>query len=412
MLHLPRARLGAALATALALILALASATAAGGAAVAEETPQRVVLIGNDYGVQNGPTAPSIFTTTVPWHVTEVWTYHWNGGKGAPAGTVGLKDMKTGTVLGRWKATLVNGVYWKATVSLQLPPGRYRFLDSAPSTWAQNAESGGRGMAWLMAIPGAAGPPSVQALTVRVTPASTAALPFTVTDASGKAKVYAALYENGQEIGKPVVVERSAKGQRQTVELVVPADVTGPLQFCISASNAAGESSARAPRSSCQWVSVLIPIERVSNGCGGDGWGAAAEKAQNYLGNTSVYLDSNINPSAKAYTVSFVEACNLHDAGYAGVTVRDVLHGGRIVDLRRQTRAQVDVTFLRNMRLLCERQIPASATTALENCKSSGGNASFGSTSRYDFVRFYGGAFFDADLTKAGVQREGHRTNE
>jgi hypothetical protein len=320
--------------------------------------------------------------------------------------------MKTGKVLGRWKATLVNGVYWKAAVSLELPPGRYQFLDSAPATWAQNSESGGMGMAWLMATPGAAGPPVVQALTVRVTPGSRAELPFTVTDASGTAKVYAALYENGEDIGKPVVVERSAKGQRQTVELVVPADVIGPLQFCISASNAAGESSARAPRSSCQWVSVLIPIDRVSNGCGGDGWGAAAEKAQNYLGNTSVYRDSNINPAAKAYTVSFVDACNLHDAGYAGVTVRDGLHGGRVVDLRRQTRAQIDVTFLRNMRLLCERQIPASAETALANCKASGGNASFGAVSRYDFVRFYGSAFFDADLTKAGVQADGHRQND
>jgi hypothetical protein len=131
------------------------------------------------------------------------------------------------------------------------------------------------------------------------------------------------------------------------------------------------------------------------------------------VGNTSAYKNSNTiqrRIKQRSYPVNFVEACKLHDAGYAGAVVRDVINGG-IVDFRRWTRKQVDDKFLEDMRILCTRQIPAKAKIALANCRGRGGKFSFGAESRYNFVRFWGDDFFDADLTQDGAQEEGDRLN-
>jgi len=159
----------------------------------------------------------------------------------------------------------------------------------------------------------------------------------------------------------------------------------------------------------CLLNAGIVPISTVSNGCGGGNW-ATIVAVQNYLGNTSVYKNSNINPAAESFTVNFVEACNLHDAGYSGAIVQDILRG-QIDDFRNWSRKQVDDKFLADMRFLCMRQIPARAATALENCKATGGNFSFGAESRYNLVRKIGNNFFDADLTKPGDQETGERAN-
>ena len=49
---------------------------------------------------------------------------------------------------------------------------------------------------------------------------------------------------------------------------------------------------------------------------------------------------------------------------------------------------------------------------ALANCKARGGNVSIGAVSRYNMVRKVGDSFFDADLTKAGIQASGERPND
>jgi hypothetical protein len=153
-----------------------------------------------------------------------------------------------------------------------------------------------------------------------------------------------------------------------------------------------------------------VPIASVSNGCGGAGWDSIVA-AQNYLGNTSTYRNSNVNPLAHAYTVDFVDACNLHDAGYSGAVVRDKLHDNAVVDFRTWSRKRVDDKFLADMRLLCDRAIPAKATVARANCMGRGGNFSFGAESRYNFVRRWGSHFFDADPEQDGVQSTGTRAN-
>lgn len=46
------------------------------------------------------------------------------------------------------------------------------------------------------------------------------------------------------------------------------------------------------------------------------------------------------------------------------------------------------------MILICEKTIPASAATALANCKATGGNFSTGARSRFNFVDRFGSVFW------------------
>ena len=172
-----------------------------------------------------------------------------------------------------------------------------------------------------------------------------------------------------------------------------------------------GESFAKSPCTSVS-ASVVVRIETVSNGCGGGEWKPFV-RALNFLGNTSTYHNSNdtYNIAVRGFTVDFVAACNLHDAGYAGAVVRDRLRGG-IKDFRLWTRHQVDKKFLADMRLLCERHIPKSKQIARANCRGSGGNFSVGAESRYNVVRCLGDRFYDADLSRPGTQRTGPRGND
>ncbi len=159
--------------------------------------------------------------------------------------------------------------------------------------------------------------------------------------------------------------------------------------------------------------SQVVPIGDVSNGCGGKGW-ASLVKAQNYIGNRSTFYDAN-DPEeglrATKYTVSFKAACDLHDAGYSGVVVRDKLRANQILDFRKWSRKQVDNKFLEDLQWLCRLQIPASAKIARANCMGTGGKASIGAKSRYNFVRLFGCNFFDADPTVEKRQRKGPRVN-
>lgn len=165
------------------------------------------------------------------------------------------------------------------------------------------------------------------------------------------------------------------------------------MQFCYEATDVTSAECNTWSRLVTEPLATLVPIESVSNGCGGTGW-RALEKVQNYLGNTSVYWNSRdgliFDPEAKRYKVDFSAACDLHDAGYAGAIVRDRLRGG-IKDFRGWSRKQVDDKFLADMRMLCTRAIPRTAVFAVRNCRARGGNVSFGAQSRYAFVRTHGG---------------------
>jgi hypothetical protein len=106
--------------------------------------------IGNGLAVFNGGASPTV-TFDRAYYLTEITTYHWNGGAGTSAGTIALKDA-SGKNYGPWQAELVNGVYWTARPGETIPSGKYTVIDSDPSTWAQNESDGGLGMTWASGI--------------------------------------------------------------------------------------------------------------------------------------------------------------------------------------------------------------------------------------------------------------------
>jgi hypothetical protein len=115
-------------------------------------TGDAIKLFDNSNGqlVSSGATPPTFSTNGKTYCIVYVFTYHWNGSKGAIPGTIGLRGG--GGALGPWRATGSSGqnnapnVDWTA-----VPPetviinGSYQCTDSDPATWAQNAASGGQG---------------------------------------------------------------------------------------------------------------------------------------------------------------------------------------------------------------------------------------------------------------------------
>jgi hypothetical protein len=112
--------------------------------------------IGNVGGVQNGPTAPSVADLPAA-RITALTTYHWNDARGATPGTIGLR-ADDGTLygpfptIGREGQGGVPNAYWEAVTNFTVPAGRYTVVDSDPGSWAQNAESGGRGFVGIYGV--------------------------------------------------------------------------------------------------------------------------------------------------------------------------------------------------------------------------------------------------------------------
>ncbi len=108
-------------------------------------------------GVDNNPTDEAMFSIEQPSTITKIKTYHWNYGSGRAAGTIALKN-RDGATFGPWKATGevgsggVQDAYWAVSPDAKLLPGEYTIIDSDPSTWSQNSETGGRGVVWVWGI--------------------------------------------------------------------------------------------------------------------------------------------------------------------------------------------------------------------------------------------------------------------
>ncbi len=105
----------------------------------------------------NNATAPVKFTLDRTRTISRIRNYHWNNGQGKTPGTIGLRDA-AGKVYGPWPATGdlgqggVKNAYWEVLPNVTLPPGEYTVADSDPATWAQNTETGGRGMCEVWAV--------------------------------------------------------------------------------------------------------------------------------------------------------------------------------------------------------------------------------------------------------------------
>lgn len=117
---------------------------------------------GNIYGVGNGPTSTTTFELEEPRILAMIQNYHWNSARGATPGTIALRDAQ-GRQYGPWQTEGSPGqggvpnAYWTARPMIRLPAGVYTVIDSDPASWAQNAQSDGRGFTRVETLPASGG---------------------------------------------------------------------------------------------------------------------------------------------------------------------------------------------------------------------------------------------------------------
>lgn len=230
---------------------------------------------------------------------------------------------------------------------------------------------------------------------------------FTVSDDSGKAKWYVKLYSGGKGVAQ-TFSSGQVPADDSTLTESFPAATPGigPFYFCVWAEDAAGNRSAGWPLSSCAWVSRQVPLRSVSNGCGAATWGHFWAKVQNWFGDTRSY-GGNL--------VEIFPACNVHDAGYRGVTVR--VSRTKIVDFRTWTRKMVDDQFRIDIAAQCRKWLTSAAQKPyLAGCVNGPPLAAVligilgvpptkpGALAYYEAVRKFGKAAFDRDVTTPGTQ--------
>jgi len=104
----------------------------------------------NNSPVKQGDAKPFTFQVYSDLEVVKIRTYHWNDGKGAPAGEIFLVDAQ-GKEVGRWKAGAVKGrndvssALWEVEPSITLKPGFYTVRTSDERSWSYNDASLGAG---------------------------------------------------------------------------------------------------------------------------------------------------------------------------------------------------------------------------------------------------------------------------
>ncbi|MCL4188500.1 MAG: hypothetical protein KJZ85_12910 [Rhodobacteraceae bacterium] len=98
----------------------------------------------------NGPTDYALFDIDRPLLVTRLTTMHWNFGRGASPGLVGLYGSD-GEYYGPFLSEGLPGpqgisdVYWYSEPYIILQPGQYVVFVSEPESWSQNDASSGVG---------------------------------------------------------------------------------------------------------------------------------------------------------------------------------------------------------------------------------------------------------------------------
>src|SRR5262249_24801967 len=121
------------------------------GASDTTASPQVLCDTMNIAGVQNAPRNAAQCLLERRTLLTYIRTYHWNNGRGAPPGSIGLRGQD-GTLYGPWPVSAQAGqggapnVNWEVYPNAVVPPGIYTIVDSDPATWSHNAESNFSGM--------------------------------------------------------------------------------------------------------------------------------------------------------------------------------------------------------------------------------------------------------------------------
>jgi hypothetical protein len=111
---------------------------------------ETITQVGNYDLVTNLPAAPTDFTVNEPSILVSIENYHWNNGKGADPGQIGILNLQTSQsswwdASGRTGSYGAPNAYWTIKPGVQIGAGTYRVLDSDNKSWSQNSGSGGRG---------------------------------------------------------------------------------------------------------------------------------------------------------------------------------------------------------------------------------------------------------------------------
>jgi len=372
-------------------------------------------------------------------NVGGVWT---EDSSGCPAAKVTIVQ-KRGKVTSLRNDASSCGAVWVASKIVWIAPSvlSYDFTFTTRPSWAEDGretvtfnpdlrtatavyrmDSGATGtVTWTRAsaVPSAdTEPPVVVAVAPKgiVRKGAPAVVSWTLRDNKGKAKWWVDLYSDGTIVdSKASSGLVAAKGKKVTVTFRNTKKAPGPFYFCVRAQDAAGNVSAGLKKSSCAWISWEVPMSpNLVNGCGTASYGDAAKWLQNGFGNKRIY---------GKFVVNVKQACDVHDAAYAGVTILDPFTA-RPMDFRPWSRQSIDTKFMNDIRELCRTQLTTKAekkylTACLNGLgldplkvvfAGSVGNLNsvqdqIGAMSYYETVRAYGGVGYDTDATIPGKQQ-------
>lgn len=168
----------------------------------------------------------------------------------------------------------------------------------------------------------------------------------------------------------------------------------GPFLVCAYFKDARGNTSPKAPCSDSSWIAIEVPIFLVSNGCGGQTGYKKIDQWEKTL------LDERTLGNK---TVDFRPACNAHDAGYSGFTIKNP-RTGEVIDYLRYSRNMVDGEFLLDFQKICEKNFPldGSDVIAAGSCYQWAGRY-------FSAVSQIGSFFYDANPVLPGIQTKYER---
>lgn len=191
---------------------------------------------------------------------------------------------------------------------------------------------------------------------------------FYVEDSSGKASYRTDIYSDGVKLNKENAYWSTTSGDpvMSTFQPTVIAGANGPFYVCVVAFDSSGNMTG--DFDNCQWRSIEVPTEPMTNGCGSQDEGVVVGWVQNFLLDEmkiklSIKDARKYNRGNRTWFVNVKPACDNHDAGYFGATFRDAVVSGKLIESRLKSRAYVDEKFRQDIMLLCKRSkgIPKAA---------------------------------------------------
>ena len=120
--------------------------------AVALPKSEALFVLDSNERLKNGPGKPTKFELDEPRVITLIRTTHWNGGRGAPPGQIGLQ-CRDGKSYGPWPASGlpdrkgVPNAHWVVKPDIALNATVCSIQDSDPATWSYAEDTRQRGLA-------------------------------------------------------------------------------------------------------------------------------------------------------------------------------------------------------------------------------------------------------------------------